>query len=204
MNRAALDVCNVFFEPVLLNEMKILENEERWSKVLGIIPDDGTRKDIESDWKLNRDAPDVEKWGILKQHIEWKKKPALNTVPRDIILQYTYPRLDSNVSIGLNHLLKSPFCVHPKTGRVCVPIDPDECDTFDPFTVPKLSDLIAELDSNGAASKSMNQGEKIADYERTSLKPHVDLFKKFLSGINESIRDSLRSKRAEEDKKLQF
>lgn len=36
----------------------------------------------------------------------------------DIILQYTYPRIDAEVSKHRNHLLKAPFCVHPGTGEL--------------------------------------------------------------------------------------
>jgi len=55
-----------------------------------------------------------------------------------------YPRLDVNVSKSTNHLLKSPFCVHPKTGNLCVPFTSQEIDTFDPFSVPQIQTLSSE------------------------------------------------------------
>ena len=82
----------------------------------------------------------------------------------DIILQYTYPRLDAEVSKHRNHLLKAPFCVHPATGisslttiylllignlligRVCVPVNPAEVAQFDPEAVPTVGQLLRELD----------------------------------------------------------
>lgn len=66
----------------------------------------------------------------------------------DIILQYTYPRLDAEVSKHRNHLLKAPFCVHPKTGRICVPVDPEHIDEFDPERVPTVGQLLKELDES--------------------------------------------------------
>ena len=44
-------------------------------------------------------------------------------------------RLDIAVSKGMNHLLKAPFVIHPKTGRVCVPFRVSKVDSFDPEKV---------------------------------------------------------------------
>lgn len=41
--------------------------------------------------------------------------------------------------------LQAPFCVHPKTGKVCVPIDPAAAWDFDPETVPTVQQLVKEL-----------------------------------------------------------
>jgi DNA primase small subunit len=72
----------------------------------------------------------------------------------DAILLYTYPRLDAEVSKHRNHLLKAPFCVHPKTGRVCIPVNPATVDSFDPETVPTVNQLLQELDAVGAQDET--------------------------------------------------
>ena len=78
----------------------------------------------------------------------------------DIILQYTYPRIDVEVSKHRNHLLKAPFCVHPKTGRICVPLDPASIDSFDPERVPTVGQLLQELDTRTEdQAKNYDSGE---------------------------------------------
>jgi DNA primase small subunit len=42
-------------------------------------------------------------------------------------------------------LLQAPFCVHPKTGKVCVPIDPAAAWDFDPEEVPTVQQLVQQL-----------------------------------------------------------
>ena len=96
-----------------------------------------------------------------------------------------------------NHLLKSPFCVHPKTGRVCVPIDVAKVEQFDPFAVPTLADLMRELDEFEARS---DKDESLAhDWQKTSLKEPFEKFQKeFLVPM---LNDERKLQREERERK---
>jgi DNA primase small subunit len=106
----------------------------------------------------------------------------------NIVFTFTYPRLDINVSKHLNHLLKSPFCVHPATGRVCVPIDPARCDDFDPLAVPTLERLLQEIDEfdkhapkpppTTDSTQPAQRQKTLKAYKKTSLKEYVKLFER--------------------------
>lgn len=67
-------------------------------------------------------------------------------------MHYMLPRIDSHVSIQLNHLLKLPFCIHPDTGKICVPLNAENIENFDPVSVPNLLDLILTLRESGKAN----------------------------------------------------
>ena len=106
------------------------------------------------------------------------------------MIQYAYPRLDIHVTLGMNHLLKAPFCIHPSTGKIGVPIDVKDIEEFDPFTIPNVTELMEEIDKFDA--KSMQQGmsiqelKNIKDITKTSLNKYLHIFQDFISSLQES------------------
>eukprot|EP00429_Kryptoperidinium_foliaceum_P064961 CAMPEP_0176064696 /NCGR_PEP_ID=MMETSP0120_2-20121206/32271_1 /TAXON_ID=160619 /ORGANISM="Kryptoperidinium foliaceum, Strain CCMP 1326" /LENGTH=501 /DNA_ID=CAMNT_0017398275 /DNA_START=42 /DNA_END=1545 /DNA_ORIENTATION=- len=100
----------------------------------------------------------------------FKQKVDAKTFLKDVVIQFTYPRLDVNVSKQMNHLLKAPFVVHPKTGRVCVPIDPAKVDEFDPAKVPTIGRLVDELNA-GADARSTSLRAYTHFWEENFLQP---------------------------------
>jgi hypothetical protein len=57
---------------------------------------------------------------------------------KEVVMTYTWPRIDVPVTCDIGHTLKAPFVAHPKTGRICVPLLGDR--TFDPATALSLED----------------------------------------------------------------
>ena len=192
-----------------LKSQDILGSEEDIKAILKLIPISSVCKEMEVSFQGCNSSP--ERWEKLKECCnrnfvdDPKQNAKVRYIPSEIMLQYCFPRLDVNVSKGVNHLLKSPFCVHPKTGRVCVPINFEKVDQFDPFSVPTISDLCFEIeniesenmppDSDQTLIKEKKSGQW---YKKTKLYPYMKCFEEFL---NKLLRDDCKQNAIERSDK---
>mmetsp|Transcript_19379 Transcript_19379/g.58589 ORF Transcript_19379/g.58589 Transcript_19379/m.58589 type:complete len:295 (-) Transcript_19379:248-1132(-) len=210
MKRAYKQMLEVFPTDILSEEGQAwFETLEGCEKILSTLPSRDIADELLRRWAQPTDASTPEeKWDALCARIsprdgggrgnqrrkaaadyqaleEWKVK---------LVFEYLYPRLDANVSKQQNHLLKSPWSIHPKTGRVCVPFLAERATELDPFTVPTLRTLCEEIDAYGEAHAG-EENDDTPDREKTTMGAYVDLWKRsFLDPLYSDIRKANRDK----------
>ncbi|KAL9114612.1 MAG: hypothetical protein Q9227_001290 [Pyrenula ochraceoflavens] len=207
----SLSILKPFFGTILSDQEPFL-SEEGSERLLRLLPDKALNEALRKKWSCSPDRSSARKWGDIDALAETGVSKTLDTkqlmeAKQDILLEYTYPRLDVAVSKHRNHLLKSPFVVHPGTGRVCVPITANaekgkEVDEFRPMAVPTVTTLLGELDSwksTDGTDEFVENGRtmrRLQDYEKTGLKPYVEIFDRFVKAI---ARDEQKGKRERDD-----
>jgi DNA primase small subunit len=200
----SLDILKEHFATSILAEQDPWASAEKSAHLLNLLPDPTLRAALQKKWDSAPNRASANKWAdidtLAKSGALSKTSKELLEAKQDIVLEYTYPRLDAEVSKKLNHLLKSPFVIHPGTGRVCVPIDTRKVEEFDPLSVPTVTQLLQEIDEwNGEAGD-----KKIQDWEKTSLKPYVDYFRKFVAGLMDEEKPALKRERQEGADAMEF
>jgi DNA primase small subunit len=206
------------FERFIVSEagQGLLAKPENWEKVLAMMPTEGPGAELAGVFRTHWPdaASAAQRWGQLKTTItnlvkklkEMPKKGRedyahLRTLEKllpALVFTFTYPRLDVEVSKHRNHLLKAPFCIHPKTGKICVPMRLASIDDFDPNVVPTCRTLMDEgnrwlRERGGAGGAAASEEDKAALVAATSLKPYVAEFENFIKEIGVSLQ---RNKRA--------
>ncbi|KAI5478617.1 DNA primase small subunit [Pseudohyphozyma bogoriensis] len=184
---AALESLKRDFGSVILKEQDCFSRNEQWETVLRLLPEKEVATRLAKEFPQDSKATSSERWKALRQPPSFPQGVSDKVIQsrtekyghaiEDIILQYTYPRIDVEVSKHLNHLLKSPFCIHPSTGRVCVPLLATEVEKFDPETCPTVGQLLGELE------EASRKGDNGAGWESTSLRPFVELMDRHVEGI---------------------
>ncbi|TQV98234.1 hypothetical protein V2A60_008005 [Cordyceps javanica] len=207
----SLEILKSHFQNDVLSVQDPWSTDERADKLLQLLPDRTLNESLRRKWDAAPGRASTSKWADIdavaksgaSKNLDAR---ALMEAKQDIVLEYTYPRLDIEVSKKLNHLLKSPFVVHPGTGRVCVPIDTTSDETiarFDPLGVPTVQGLLAEIDAWQDDDGEGSTPSAKADWEKTSLKPYVEYFRSFVAGIMRDERDA-RVKREREEESMEF
>lgn len=171
----ALDTIDEDFERTMIENQDFLGNASRRQSFIDLATDPELKNRLHD----RKDEAKSTK-AFWDYAVNLTKKPRARFFIHEVKLQTCYPRLDANVTKSLNHLLKLPFCVHPKTDKVCVPFDYDMIDTFDPFKSPKLSDLI-----KGSST----------------LDPYIDAMERFVRKLES---DNLQHNKALESRSLNF
>ncbi|KAI3380632.1 hypothetical protein SNEBB_001648 [Seison nebaliae] len=125
-------------EDYLTKKQKILEDEIRWNKFLQFLPDNINQNELTENI-FQKFEGSQDRWNNLWKFIS-KQMNMFELLKMEIILHYTYPRIDMNVSKGINHLLKAPFSIHPSTNKISVPIELD--DHFNPIMAPTMESCV--------------------------------------------------------------
>jgi len=202
--RPSIDPLAETFTELVLEDQDCFGSHEGYEKLLTLIPNGTVVDTLREKWQEDPTRDSSGKWRDFQREIKAYDKGsvervgvvslrphicahpsfqrALKAAMEDIILEYTYPRLDAEVSKHRNHLLKAPFCIHPKTGRVCVPVDPSTIADFNPEDVPTVNELLKQLDEN---SDIAIDGP---EYNRTSLKKYVAMMDNHAKGLFEESR----------------
>jgi DNA primase small subunit len=204
------DVCDIAREPfeAYIEAQELLEHVERFTPLLALIPSSETRDELLKSWTEPSNYTDTRlRWQQLKATVErdMSKNSATKAsfaraphVIKEIMLAYVYPRYDAAVTRGFNHLLKSPFVVHPKTGRVCVPINAAMAAQFDPLAVPTVLQLIAQIDEYDKQHPAT--AATTPHWKKTALAPYQELFEFFLGELQKSTcAERLRDAQAKQD-----
>lgn len=200
--RRSLDILKTHFQSDILEDQDPWETDEKFDRLLQLLPDRTLSEALRKKWSSSPGRASTAKWADIDAlaktgTIKALDPKALLEAKQDIVLEYTYPRLDIEVSKHLNHLLKSPFVVHPGTGRVCVPINTKKCQDFDPLSVPTVTDLLREIDEWTKPEEEEND-KSLQDWEKTGLKPYVEYFRAFVLNLMRDEKE-VKIKRERED-----
>ena len=71
---------------------------------------------------------------------------------------------------------------------------------FDPLSVPTVTQLLQEIDDWSGEETD----KKMQDWEKTSLKPYVDYFRRFVAGLVDEEKPALKREREEGADAMEF
>ncbi|KAM7358953.1 DNA primase small subunit [Cochliomyia hominivorax] len=199
--KRAFKIIESMFEEIILNDQNLFCAPKGIGKLCQFIADDTARNDVEK-FLLNNisdGSPARDVWEAFKRYANsmrcrdgasvWARK--LKHVLDEIQIACLYPRLDINVTKGFNHLLKAPFCIHPSTGKVCVPFNANAVSKFNPTTVPNIAQLLQEINAFDQKTKTKEDSDeklRIKDYKKTSMFKGVVVFEEFLRKVESSLK----------------
>ncbi|XP_055317856.1 DNA primase small subunit [Sitodiplosis mosellana] len=199
-------IVEAYFDEICLNDQNIFGSSEGRKKLLELIQDENTRKELEKSIMSVEAGDSKTVWDIVKRYVIANRNvKKLKFLIEEIQMSILCPRLDISVSKTANHLLKAPFCVHPKTGKVCVPFNPSAVSKFDPTTVPKLRQLLIEVDQfDKKDEENGSEKSRIAlTYRKTAMYKSVIIFEEFLRKL-ESSHKNAGTKLEISDAKMEF